>query len=294
MDTEKKRTDLIENDQDGRLVGQHGVRKHHNSNDDTNVHSGEESKQDSSDDLNDNLEGEDYSSDQEDVSDNEWGNSLNGSIYSDDSDDEYGGENFKGNGEVERANVRARQSVEYNWGDDASSRPGPFKEYSRDRRSGRRTENKVADARSDLVNSANRTARVFTWSGDEGDEKEIKNEMNKKVVKKETDRNESRIDDRPNLQETVAAVRYLQESGELIGRLIESANGRNYAERIQNLTNSLAKLSCTYGRTDEKIHYSQLLLDDSVCLYTVFDESFELCDRRMFFMLKLQFAKMRP
>lgn len=229
---------------------------------------------------------EDYSSDGEEVSTDEWGNSLNGSIHT----DEYSEEEFKPTGENERANHRTEtnRTEEFNWGNATGDRTSMFPEYSRDRRSSRPTERKADDASGRRANGASQTVRVFTWSDDE--EASEEQQTDSKV--------ESKVDgDRKNVDKTIESIRYLKENDAVIERLIERADSSNFVDSIQQLTDSLPRLSCTYGRTKlnggQKIHYSQLLFDNEACLNTVFGESPELCDRKMVFMLKLQFAKMR-
>ena len=237
-------------------------------------HAEEENEEEVDDDYCDNSGADDVSSD-------EWSNSIHTDEYSEEDE-------FKPTGEDRRANYRATTSrdEQFSRSNEANDRPSMFREYSRDRRS-RPTENREKDVNSRQVNSrqvngVSQTLRMFTWSdNEETGEKEIKQPQA-----------ESRL--KGGNVKMIEAVRYLKENDAVIQRLIGSSN-EDYGYLVQKLTRKLPLLSCTYGRTKlndgDEVRYAQLLFDNDLCLNTVFDESTELCDKKMFFMLKLQFVK---
>lgn len=221
---------------------------------------------------NDDNEGDHhYEGPVNDPSSDEWGNSLNGSFDSDDPDEE---EN------------RGRAEQQYDQsGDRFGSRSAQFEEYSRDRRRERRTDGPANGTTNGVrsANEASRTVRVFGWSDDETSENETADDAG------------SEANSQANPPSAVEAVRYLKNSESVFERVFELADGENFTPLIRRLTDQLPKLSCKNGRTEigesEKVCYSRLLYDNSVCLNIVFADSFEQCARKLFFTLKLQFAK---
>ena len=222
--------------------------------------------------IDENLDGsqadEPSYEEEDDVSTDEWGNSLDGSI---DSAEEE---------EIGNGGAESGQLDQHNPTGGSGSVPGQFKEYSRDRRRERRPDGHEASNDAKPADGGSRTVRVFGWSEDGSSENETA----------EDGRSEA------NLQGTIEAIRYLKESEAVFERLFELADGESFALLIRRLTDQLPKLRCKNSRAEladgEKICYTRLLYgDNAVCLNTVFGDSFELCARRLFFTLKLQFAK---
>lgn len=88
------------------------------------------------------------------------------------------------------------------------------------------------------------------------------------------------------------AIGYLSRNQEIIENLL-AASSQTYADLLDQLTNSLPKLKCVRGksRTDDNLLHSSRLLYKSTCIYLAFDQTPEMCLKKLIYCIKLQFAR---